>query len=185
MTGVKEVMMKIKFIKEYVSVDPATNSGIIHRFGEIEEIQDYTAEWLIDNGFAEGVEESWPCYGHKYWYVNADGTVVHIKWADDAFEIGLKAIGNVFKTKELAQAYADYLKAITTVRQDKGFMRKSDGGFGWPVIEFTANNPGVDDIVESRHAGEFYFDTREHALDSAMNHTRECKTILDYDWSRE
>lgn len=49
--------MKIKFIKEYVSVDPATNSGIIHRFGEIEEIQDYTAEWLIDSGFAIKVKE--------------------------------------------------------------------------------------------------------------------------------
>lgn len=49
--------MKIKFIKEYVAVDPATSSGIIHRFGEIEDIQEYTAEWLIDSGFAIEVKE--------------------------------------------------------------------------------------------------------------------------------
>lgn len=49
--------IKIKFIKEYVAVDPVTNSGIIHRFGEIEEIEEYTAQWLIDSGFAVEVKE--------------------------------------------------------------------------------------------------------------------------------
>lgn len=50
---------------------------------------------------------------------------------------------------------------------------------------FRLYNPIGDDIAGRQHAGEFYFDTREHALNSAMNHTREWKTILNYDWSRE
>ena len=37
--------MKIKFIKEYVAVDPAPTSGI------------NTAQWLIDSGFAKEVKE--------------------------------------------------------------------------------------------------------------------------------
>lgn len=81
--------------------------------------------------------------------------------------------------------FTEFLQAVNAVSKDEGFMRKNGGGFGWPVIEFTTNNPGVEDIAERQHAGEFYFDTREHALDSAMNHTREWQTILNYDWSRE
>ena len=51
--------MKIKFIKEYVAVDPVPTSGIIHRYrvGETEEITPYTAQWLIDSGFAMEVKE--------------------------------------------------------------------------------------------------------------------------------
>lgn len=51
--------MKIKFIKEYVAVDPVPTSGIIHRYrvGETKEITPYTAQWLIDNGFAEEIKE--------------------------------------------------------------------------------------------------------------------------------
>ena len=81
--------------------------------------------------------------------------------------------------------FIQFMEAINVVSQDEGFMRKNGGGFGWPVIEYTTNNPGVDDIAERQHAGEFYFDTREHALNSAMNHTGEWQTILNYDWSRE
>ena len=80
--------------------------------------------------------------------------------------------------------FIQFMEAINVVSQDEGFMRKNGGGFGWPVIEYTTNNPGVEDIAERQHAGEFYFDTREHALASANNHTRAWQTILNYDWGK-
>ena len=182
--------MKIKFIKEYVAVDPVPTSGIIHRYrvGETEEITPYAAQWLIDNGFAkEVIESGWwkPRFDEKYYSVDSCGEACAQSWLNDELDEHLYSVGNVFKTKNAAERYRDYLKAIATVRQDDGFMRKNGGGFGWPVIEYKANNPGVDDIAGRQHAGEFYFDTREHALNSAMNHTREWQTIMNYDWSRE
>lgn len=69
-------------------------------------------------------------------------------------------------TKKMVD-FIQFMEAVNVVSQDEGFMRKNGGGFGWPVIEYTTNNPGVEDIAERQHAGEFYFDTREHALASA------------------
>lgn len=179
--------MKIKFLKPFRLYNPVGDDTMMGE-GSVENVKEDYAEWLIDNGFAEEVLESgwWrPQAGKNYYTVRSNGDVVSLKWLEDRFDEGSQAIGNIFKTEAAAERYRDYLKAIATVRQDEGFMRKNGGGFGWPVIEFTTNNPGVDDIAGRQHAGEFYFDTREHALDSAMNHTREWQTILNYDWSRE
>lgn len=182
--------MKIKFIKDYVSVDPATNSGIIHRLGETEEIKGYTAQWLIDNGFAEKVEERWPILGDIYWCVLGDGTVILNEWLDSSFDNGAMPIGNVFKTEKLAQRFVDYLKAIETVRHDEGFMkisRKIDyNSYGYAISKSYWNKSLVAEVKDSEvKAGEFYFDTAEHARDSLEAHRSEWKTIIDYDWSRE
>lgn len=104
---------------------------------------------------------------------------------DDVHDEARRHIGICYKSREACQRFIDFLTAVEVVSHDEGFMCKSSGGFGWPVIEYTTNNPGVEDIAERQHAGEFYFDTREHALDSAVNHTREWQTILNYDWSRK
>lgn len=177
--------MKIKFIKEYVSVDPSTNSGIIHRFGETEEIEGYTAEWLIDNGFAEKVEKQWPVCGDKYWYVNADGITIPTTWFSNSFDDCTAPIGNVFKAEERAQRFVDYLKAVEIVRHDEGFMKKGNDRFVYPIIAH--NNLRVVSAASSsrQHAGEFYFDSYEHSNASLDKHRDEWQTILDYDWSRE
>lgn len=190
--------MKIKFIKEYVSVDPATKSGIIHRLGEIEEIKDYTAQWLIDNGFAEKVEEvkgGWrPEEDDTYYCIRGDidmfmrDEVARYSWYDDDDDQYRYSIGNVFKTEKSARRFIDYLKAVETVRHDEGFMKPSRKinyspcgygvyrGFGKSIIA------EVSDTTVS--AGEFYFDTHEHAKASVEAHQPEWQTILNYDWSK-
>lgn len=179
--------MKIKFLKPFRLYNPIGDDMMMNE-GAVEnmEKEDY-AQWLIDNGFAEEVKESgwWkPKYGERYYYFGPNGGVYDNQWENDSIDNGRLKLGFVFKTEEAIERYRDYLEAIATVSQDDGFMRKNGGGFGWPVIEYTTNNPGVDDIAGRQHAGEFYFDTREHALNSAMNHTREWQTILNYDWSK-
>ena len=180
--------MKIKFLKPFRLYNPIGDDLMMNE-GTVEnmEKEDY-AKWLIDNGFAEEVKESgwWkPKLDDVYYVVYPDGLIASCTWDGCTVDENRFFNGAIFKTGEAAHRWRDYLRAIATVSQDEGFMRKNGGGFGWPVIEFTTNNPGVDDIAERRHAGEFYFDTREHALNSAMNHTREWQTILNYDWSRE
>ena len=106
--------MKIKFIKEYVAVDPVPTSGIIHRYrvGETEEITPYTAQWLIDNGFAEEVEESswWkPGNGENYYFIDGDGTILYDKCKDTFYNEYRVSVGNCFKTYFATDRYRDYL----------------------------------------------------------------------------
>lgn len=188
--------MKIKFIKDYVSVDPATNSGIIHRFGEIEEITEYTAQWLIDNGFAEETKESdWkPEKNCDYYYVRDNMSMISTtgyeyvgrqQWTNSEDGLYRYSIGNVFKTLDAAERYHGYLEAVETVRHDEGFMKKGNDRFVYPIV--VHNNLGAVSAASSsrQHAGEFYFDSYEHSNASLDKHRDEWVTILNYDWSRE
>lgn len=188
--------MKIKFIKDYAinrGACPLDIGGFdmlemeIVKAGAVVDLEndnkddafnDELVDWLVQNGFAVWLEMTTGSESFCLSVENCVSTVYN----------GFVPATNVKFPKEHQEQrnkFTDYLEAVRVVSEDEGFMRKNGGGFGWPVIEYTTNNPGVDDIAGRQHAGEFYFDTREHALDSAMNHTREWQTILNYDWSRE
>lgn len=169
--------MKIKFLKDYRAI-PLTgdcSDDYEVKKGEIKECRDEAADWLVENGFAEKVENQSFCSSFTHGYDDFDCPYVQV-----GFYTYARRNANLERDR-----FTEFLQAVNAVSQDEGFMRKNGGGFGWPVIEYKSNNPGVDDIAERQHAGEFYFDTREHALNSAMNHTREWQTIINYDWSRK
>ena len=191
--------MKIKFIKEYVAVDPVPTSGIIHRYrvGETKEITPYTAQWLIDNGFAEEVKESgwWkPKEGEGYYFLAKTGKAGSDPWYTDELDEFRYSVGNCFKTKAAAERYRDYLKAVTTVRQDEGVLTPEEiRDVSWaqpmPYVGVSLDNElgvcqkNVEDEVVI--ASAIYFDTREHAQASRDKHLDEWKIIANYDWSRE
>lgn len=193
--------MKIKFIKEYVSVDPATKSGIIHRFGETEEIEDYTAQWLIDNGFAEEFKESgwWkPKLHGKYYFLSNVGEVMDEPWLDSGVDESRYSVGNCFKTEDAAERYKEYLKAITIVRQDEGVIDlqtvrerceagSEDDDFCAYTIAYGlyTRRLTIMGFVDCISASATWFDTEEHAEASIDKHQDEWKTILNYDWSKE
>lgn len=196
--------MKIKFIKEYVAVAPDTNLGIVHRYrpGETEEIKGYTAQWLIDNGFAEEVIESgwWkPQENDGFWSISSDGTSFANIWGNDCYDNGRMDIGNVFKTEEAADRFANYLKAVATVRQDEGVLtpeqineRQGDSGLAYHVGSMGKQNGEevlcgcVMDLYNVwAPLGAILFDTEEHADASRNAHQEEWKIIANYDWSRE
>lgn len=201
--------MKIKFIKDYAinrGACPLNIGGFDMLETEIVKadtvvdlekdngdgaFSDELIKWLIDNGFAEEVKESgwWkPRLGERYYYIGPNGGVYSNQWENDSIDNARLKLGSVFKTEEATERRRDYLEAVATVSQDEGFMKPSRKinyspcgygvyrGFGKSIIA------EVSDTTVS--AGEFYFDTREHALNSAMNHTREWQTILNYDWSK-
>ena len=197
---VKRTTMKIRFVKEYVAVDPATNSGIIHRFGETEEIEEYTAEWLIDSGFAEKVKanEWWkPKKGEAYYYLDDSGTVTYRIWMDDNSDENRFRIDNCFKTREATKKWRDYLKAIAIVRQDEGvidlqraFDRResvSSDDFSIYTIaySFYPRQLVVVGSFDCMSANAIWFDTIDHADASLNKHPEQWLTIADYDWSRE
>lgn len=183
--------MKIKFLKPFRLYNPIGDDMMMDE-GTIEnmEKEDY-AEWLIDNGFAEKVKESgwWkPRLGERYYYFGSDGEVYNNQWENDSLDNARLKLGSVFKTEEATERYRDYMEAIAIVRQDKGFMvpyKTSDKivyGFG-----IYCDWNGVIRAERSDHqtvAGEFYFDTHEHAKASVEDHQPEWQTILNYDWSK-
>ena len=188
--------MKIKFIKDYVSVDPATNSGIIHRFGETEEIKEYTAQWLIDNGFAEEVKErEFPQYGDAYYFPRASFLSERFEptpdeYCDTVHDRIHRQIGLCYKTEKACQRFIDFLTAVETVRHDEGFMKYNK--ICCEVWELRRVYLDVDGRftahkVESEFLhdlGAFYFDTEEHAKASIKKHPKEWQTIMNYDWSK-
>lgn len=184
--------MKIKFLKPFRLYNPIGDDFMMAE-GAIEnmEKEDY-AEWLIDNGFAEEVQESgwWkPKYGEEYFYVGLAGSVHSCIWTNDGVDNGRLKLGFVFKTEEAAIHCRDYLIAVATVRQDEGVLTPEEAAknrynyyiwihdeFGLEVHGFIADYVSVNTVL---------FDTREHAQTSLDKHLDEWKTIANYDWSRE
>ena len=194
--------MKIKFIKEYCACFRDENGSInteTFKRGDtvstsMEADRYFTeelAQWLIDNGFAEEVKESgwWkPKNGEEYYAVSSHGVVGEATF-DPESKLDCEAIsmGNCFKTKDAAERYRDYLKAIATVRQDEGVLTPDD------VRKTLARDGTVYTIgisctmlsVERTSAGAVYFDTGYNAKTSLDKHQDEWKIIANYDWSRE
>lgn len=186
--------MKIRFIKEYVSVDPATNSGIIHRFGETEEIENYTAEWLIDSGFAEEVKESgrWkPKFDEKYYFLGNTGKVCVEPWLNDELDEYRYSMGECFKTEKAAEAWRGYRIARATVSRDEGVLTPEQAAksISTHYISFdTESQLGVwqfNITVNCIPANAILFGTAGNARASLNNHPDEWKIIASYDWSRE
>lgn len=186
--------MRIKFIKEYKAFGDLDlpRECVRTDYSPNEEVDaiDEVAQWLIDNGFAEKVKEQWPCYGDKYWYVVADGVPMSNRWEASSLDFAMKTVGNRFKTEESAQRFIDYLNAVETVRHDDGFMKISrknncsPNGYG--IFRYYLNGSVIsEEIDDAVKAGEFYFDTEEHAIASSKKHPNEWETILNYDWSKE
>lgn len=187
--------MKVKFTKQFMCIDIVKDGiDVLIEAGQTAEFdRDESARWLINNGFAEEVKESgwWkPGYCERYYTVRSDGDVISLVWLEGRFDEGSQAIGNVFKTEESAQAYADYLEAIATVRQDDGVLTPDD------VRKTLARDGTVYTIginctmlsVErfyNTSAGAVYFDTGYNAKASLDKHPDEWETIANYDWSRE
>ena len=211
--------MKIKFLKDFIAAQSDDYSDMHAIFIERGDIVDVDgckynghyfdmpkaqAQWLIDNGFAEEVKESgwWrPKDGEEYYAVSSHGVVGKATF-DPEGRLDCEAIsmGNVFKTEEAAERYRDYLKAITTVRQDEGVIDLQGIGEKYETTpenkynDFSVYTVAFDlylrklvviDSNEHITANAIWFDTEEHAQASLDNHPDEWKTIVNYDWGRE
>lgn len=103
----------------------------------------------------------------------------------------------MFKTREAADRFANYLKAVATVRQDEGvidlqraFDRREagsgDDNFCVYTIAYNLYTMRLTIIgsVDCVSASATWFDTMEHAEASLDKHPDQWLTIVDYDWSK-
>ena len=194
--------MKIKFIKEYRAlVGEALSGSATCAVGTVVDTTEKSAMWLIDNGFAEEVKESgwWkPNYGDKYYTIRSNGECDANFWRENLYDKCCQAIGNVFKSREAAERYCDYLEAIATVRQDEGVLTPEQ------VNELIKNedlayyvgymgNRGNGEILCGctmgfedcwMPVGVILFDSEEHVDRSLRKHPDEWKTIVNYKWGK-
>lgn len=122
-----------------------------------------------------------PGLGQKYYFVDSDGIVNNILWADDSIDNGRFEIGNCFKTEEEAKRAAEYLKALAVVRGD-GTSKFIKGIDNWSVHYYAPHNClDVSDNSYCIRNGIFglpYFATREDAQRSIDLHKNEWLTIF-------
>ena len=194
--------MKIKFLKPFRLYNPIGDDMMMDE-GTVEnmEKEDY-AKWLIDNGFAEKVKESswWkPKHKEKYYFVDGSGKVCVEPWLDDELDEYRYSVGECFKTEKAAERYRDYLKAITTIRQDEGVIdlqgiceeyetednKYNDFSVYTVAFDLYLRKLVVTDTDEYISANAIWFDAEEHAQASLDKHPDEWKIIANYDWSKE
>ena len=198
--------MKIKFIKEYRATTFSRDGTFVtSTFKEghsidLNKVQADEAQWLIDNGFAEKVEDTkggWkPEIDDTYYCVLYNRSmftcdiVGRQPWLNDELDEYRYSIGNVFKTMESARRFIDYLKAVETVRHDEGFMKYDKiQGEVWELRKAYLDDDRLFSACKIEydgfhHLGAFYFDTEEHAIASSDKHPNKWQTILNYDWSK-
>ena len=139
----------------------------------------------------EEVKSGWwkPKFDEKYYFVDGSGKVDAEPWLNDELDDIRYSMGNVFKTKEAAERWRDYLKAIATVRQDEGVLTPEQATKNGYIYYICVHNEfGL--VVHGANAdyvsvNTVLFDTREHAQASRDKHPSEWKIIANYDWSRE
>ena len=197
--------MKIKFIKEYRAFQDFEGSfeaSNIYKIGDTKDVATKAAQWLIDNGFAEEVQESgwWkPKHGEKYFYIGHDGVVYSCTWKNDELDNGRLELGLIFKTKKAGVYCRDYLEAIATVRQDEGVLTPEqvdelikDEGLAY-YVGYMGNRSNGEVLCGCTMSfdecwmpvGVILFDSEAHADSSLSKHPDEWKIIVNYDWSRE
>ena len=190
--------MKIKFIKEYRAlVGEALSGSATCAVGTVVDTTEKSAQWLIDNGFAEEVKESgwWkPKENEKYYFIDNNGDVETDRWYRSyVVDTSRFIIGNCFKTTRAAEDWRYYLKAVATVRQDEGVLTPEEFldniHNDEPTFFIGLDEDGAHEVWSLDDckpiAGTIYFDTEDHARSSLGKHRDEWDTIANYDWSRE
>jgi len=164
--------MKIKFIKEFKYPGFDISSGAIkdsENYGFQNEVKGWF-QWLIDNGFAEKVEENRQLFSDAS--LNKNASIVNVLFQRSQTDDGT------------AQRFVDYLNAVNTVIQDKGIMTTDKrNGYAWGII--MDDSGGVDITTSKPAAGSLYFEWSGDAWASIKNHPDEWKIIANYDWSKE
>lgn len=206
-------MTKYRLKKDLPTLKAGTlfTSGMYNRDGgedadvEVLEFGDYEFRRdeidNFDEWFEEIKESGWwkPQEDDGFWSISSDGTSFANIWGNDCYDNGRMDIGNVFKTEEAADRFANYLKAIATVRQDEGVLtpeqiHRLEISNGQAYHVALMGNQNGEKVLGScamdfydiwAPAGVILFDTEEHADASRKKHLEEWKVIANYDWSRE
>ena len=156
--------MKIKFLKPFrlynpIGVDLMMNEGTVENM----EKTDY-AKWLIDNGFAEEVEEE--------------------QWINDAtIDVSTNKVQLEFADDMEAIDFQNFIRAVKAVSSDAGFMTRGSDRVGWTICLKDDGQLGTT-VTSYELASGFCFEWGSDAEASIKNHPDEWKTIAKYKWGK-
>lgn len=129
----------------------------------------------------EEAENRWrPELGEDYWFVDSYGDVGERVWKSERYDFGRNTMGDVFRTKEEAEAHCKWLMAVAVLRADT-----ADQHPDWAPEEtnwFVAYNHSCKELIVLS-CGDiqrltFAFDNRDDAERSIAEHKAEWLTFL-------
>lgn len=86
------------------------NIEIVCTTSEFARISEAVSEYNITDG--KGYEKPWPKKGDRYFYIAPHGRIERVEFSDEPFDTGCEACGNIFRTKEEAEAARDKIRAL-------------------------------------------------------------------------
>ena len=141
----------------------------------------FKMDFFLDN-FEEWFEELPDI--NEYFYITDDGFVDFVVEAEPNLSRRRKAIGNIFKTKEEAEKYIDYLKAKAILKEDtKGYKPDWEDEDEYKYYAYwntNRNEPDYNSTISEKEATIFFRD-RKQIEESFKKHPEEWKTYIDYD----
>lgn len=141
---------------------------------------------ILDSGWFEEIPEDhkrWRAEeGERYWWVQNDGGVTNDcdDWVD--IDDGRYELGNYFKTEEEAKKAAEWLKALTVLRDDtKGFKPNWNDPeqYKWFVSYNHTSRRLRRDSNFILQGGDLYFASEDEANDSIKKHERQWLTFFN------
>ena len=129
----------------------------------------------------EAPEDVWPKDGDEYWRITNMGNYWCETWHSASVDKWYAEIGNIFRTKEDAEAAVQRLKDLATVRPDaKGFVPDwSDADQAKYSIYYSQHLSHLAvNISWSEQATVLYFETKEDASNSIRQHRAEWLRLL-------
>lgn len=193
--------MRIKFIKDYAinrGACPLNIGGFdmletkivkagtvvdLEKDNEDDAFNDELVEWLVENAFAVWLEMT----------TDSEAFCLSVESCVSIVDDGFVPATNVKfpnDRQEQRNKFTDYLGAVRVVSEDEGFMNGGECDWGYPIYKGGALHVEdfplfVEDSPVRAYANTLYFDTREHAIASLQNHTKEWETICAYKWGKE
>ncbi len=110
--------------------------------------------------------KEWPQVGDYYWYVTSDGYLTDCSFSCDELDEGAESIGNMFQTREEAEAELHARLTIAKLRSQPGRKKFVVGEDNWCVdhINFESNEFGTDRCVKYNNGfASTYFESSEAA----------------------
>ena len=129
------------------------------------------------------VEETWPKIGDTYHYVHEFGYTTFITYDNDEYDLGAKAIGNMFRTEEEAEKEIEARKVIAELRSQPG-SRKFVVGEDNHAVDVNLEDFKLDIEYWTTYCcgfGQVYFNTRED-VENAIEVVGEDRILAAAKW---
>lgn len=131
-------------------------------------------------------EIMFPQEGDKYFYVSDNGVCFEKRYVAGSWIDNWRMCqGNLFKTKEKAKEYREYLRALSVVKASTGWFKPSWSKERWiekwkVIFDHRYSKFLAVSTSAIEDAGQIYFRTRDDAVESTKEHKKEWETIFKY-----